>query len=296
MTNGNNNLTIDSFLSIFPEFNSVIPAIPDSNVRIEDFNFSTDRFTRVININSNLQATLSYVQVASTTAADRGRWLLVFGQIANPFDPKTVKALKFKPRDGNMFLTSPLSVDATSTNALTYKSTTSYTVDPDSVSGSDGVYLQYNIILNDDSLVFDDVAPDTPAERTRFTTLINAVTSFFHTESYLSRFKTGINESVLMRVQGLLVAHIASLVFLNKAAGGQFAGDESSFSVSEGGFSVSSGRITYDQFLSDPYLSRTRYGAELAFYLRASGPAMLTVNEGTAAVQTGEVSEISDLN
>ena len=286
MTNGNDVLSLETFLALFPEFKEHIPAVPESTVQIGEFAFEDDRFTRTIPV-ANTEVTIDYVQLASDDAPDRGRWPLTFGQLANPFDPKTIKALKFKEENGPLFRTSPLSVDSAIVNDLAFKSTSAYAQDPDAVSGSSSVRLQFNLILNDDSLVFDDAAPAIPEERTRFESFKNSVLDSIKIRQYMDRLSTGYSESTYERVQGLLVAHIASLVFLNKEAGGQISGDESSSSVSEGGLSVSTGRIGFDQFLQDPYLSRTRYGAELAFYLRgAGGPGILAVNGGSGSLET----------
>ena len=267
-------LTLEDFLSIFPEFASKIPVLPTSDIRIQEFSFETDRFTRTINLTRNIQATLQYVQIGSSDVDERGRWILTLGQLANPFSPKTISSIKFKEEGGSLFLTSPLEVDSSSTNALSYHSTNPYTANPSFLSGSSDLTLQYNLILNDDSLVFDDVPPAVPAERLRFQSFMDALLDRSKNwESYLTRLGNSLNDATLKRIHALLIAHIASLVFLNKEAGGQVAGDEASVSTGEGGLNISTGRVEYGQFLRDPYLSRTRYGAELAFYLRSAGPA-----------------------
>ena len=90
----------------------------------------------------------------------------------------------------------------------------------------------------------------------------------------------GEDDDVQTYAWTLYVAHIALLTWLprNGLAPAIVLGDNSSQNASEGKISVSYSRISYSDFLLDPYLSLTQYGGELAFLIRSNaGPSIRVV-------------------
>ena len=79
--------------------------------------------------------------------------------------------------------------------------------------------------------------------------------------------------------QCLYVAHVARLNWLprNEIVPAILIGDGASQGGSEGGVSFSFSRIAYSAFLTDPYLSLTSYGSELAHMLRSKGGIAISV-------------------
>ena len=77
----------------------------------------------------------------------------------------------------------------------------------------------------------------------------------------------------------LYVAHLARLNWLpnNGLVPAIVLGDNTSQNASEGSVSVSYSRISYSEFLTDPYLSLTSYGSQLAYILRANAGVSITV-------------------
>ena len=80
-------------------------------------------------------------------------------------------------------------------------------------------------------------------------------------------------------LQSLLIAHFALLSWLplNGLSPAIIQGDQASQSSGEGRISVSYSRISYSEFLSDPYLGMTAYGAQYAYYLRNAQVCMLVL-------------------
>ncbi len=110
-------------------------------------------------------------------------------------------------------------------------------------------------------------SPLTTAEETAFERFITRTAETFNLEPFDS-YSTDTQSYILH----LYIAHVAELSFLPRHGKipQMVFGDQSSASVSEGAFSATYNRINYDEFMTDPYLSITAYGSELAHYIRKS--------------------------
>ena len=281
-------ITTDSFLSLFPEFSSSIPdASPPPSVKNVNLALSTDRYIASFEIAENVNAIVSYVKLDSAILiADRGHWRLRILQLENPFS-KTIGQLRYSIND-DPFFNVVLNSDSSVTNALGFKSATALGSDP--LTGADPIPAKLNIIFSDSTLAYTETQQPDPPERLRFESFKEAVLNGFKAKQYMERFAvTEYSQGTIDRIEGLLVAHIACIVFLSKEDGGNISGDEQSISWSSGGVNFSTSRIERAQFLRDPYLSRTRYGSELAFYLRQSGPAILTLGTDNSSINAGEL-------
>ena len=279
-------ITADSFLSLFPEFSSSIPdASPPPSVKNVNLALSTDRYIASFEIAENVNAIVSYVKLDSANA-DRGHWRLRILQLENPFS-KTIGQLRYSIND-DPFFNVVLNSDSSVTNVLGFKSATALGSDP--LTGADPIPAKLNIIFSDSTLAYTETQQPDPPERLRFESFKEAVLGTFKAKQYMERYAiTEYSQGTIDRIEGLLVAHIACIVFLSKEAGGNISGDEQSISWSSGGVNFSTSRIQRDQFLRDPYLSRTRYGSELAFYLRKSGPGIITLGSDSASIKPGEL-------
>ena len=100
-------------------------------------------------------------------------------------------------------------------------------------------------------------------------------------------------EEQLDYYKGLAIAHFTALVFADGSSGGIPLGDEASTSVSKGGVSFSTSRISYSEYLADPSWSRTKYGQTLATLQRQHNIS-ITSTGNSDLVQSGNLSSEID--